>query len=434
VSLKCASVLYALAIVAMPISVASKFLFGLNGVTWVDPSLILSFAAFLALAPHWGDFIWGELRSITLGILFISGVTLVCACSGLLLRPTSSLYVVFREPLRLWLNLCWMLVSSWYLLHRPALVVRMSVVAVFFALCSGVYLHLVVFGVVPAPQLIVSYMRIYFIRQLIWIHGVPVPRMGGLFIEAPPFGLFMFSMMAVLYVARENGLRPRWAGLGLVLAAVGTLFSIADQVFLGGLLWLVVSFSALRRRYKRLIWVIAIAAVVLGAFEVSTIFQKQINAVSGVGVDINGSSIGERAFHFNYGMSLLQAYPAAVGFGIGPGRYGEYVAETGNYPSSVNMQTSEAEILVEWGVIGVLAWGALLALAVAQVWRVHRILGVGLLLGVIAADSFQANWKYESVFLALAALSVRKRSDLVDAPDMIEDALYQGPSAPQLTS
>jgi hypothetical protein len=58
-------------------------------------------------------------------------------------------------------------------------------------------------------------------------------------------------------------------------------------------------------------------------------------------------------------------------------------------------------------VIGLVAWIALLACLAVREWEIHGILGLGLLLGIIIADSFQANWKHEAAFLAIAVLCRR---------------------------
>ena len=63
---------------------------------------------------------------------------------------------------------------------------------------------------------------------------------------------------------------------------------------------------------------------------------------------------------------------------------------------------------MEWGVIGLAVWIALLACVAAREWEIHGILGLGLLLGLIIADSFQANWKHEAAFLAIAVLCRRR--------------------------
>jgi hypothetical protein len=400
-----ATLLYSMAIAAIPIGVASKFILGLTGTTWIDPTLLLALAALLALIPRWGDFLTGGLRLVAIGSGVLFFVSLVCALSGVLLRPPSSLYSALREPIRLWLNLCWLLVSCWFLVYKPRVVLRFSIVAVAFGLAAGFYLYLVALGAAPAPGPVINYTRAYFIRQTIWLNGFPIPRMGGLFFEAPPFGLFMFSMLVVLSFTREKGLHPKWTACGITFAALGTLLSLADQVLLAGTVGLLSSLPHLGKKRPWIAWPLAIiATVTIIAFEFHSISEKGVSSTTGIVTRINGSSVGERSFHFQYGLSLLQAEPAATLFGIGPGRYGEYASETGFFTDTVNVQTSELELLVEWGVIGLAAWVALLACVLVRTWEVHGVLGAGLLLSLILADSFQANWKHEAVFLAIAAL------------------------------
>lgn len=407
-SLRVATMLYALAVVAIPVGVASKFLLGVTGATWIDPTLALAVAALLALVPRWADFLSGDLRLVLAGTALLFSVSLICALSGLLLRPPSSLYLVLREPLRLWLNLCWFLLSSWFLIYRPRVILLCSIIAVVLGLGTGIYLHLAAFGVAPAPSLVVSYSRAYLLRQTLWVNGIPIPRMGGLFFESPPFGLFMFSMLVVLSFTREVSRYRRWTAAALSFAVLGILFSVADQVLLAGAVGLFSWLPNLRQKHPRITWPLAITmTLAICAFEFQSIMVKETSSSTGIVTRINGASVGERSFHIRYGLSLLEAHPAAALFGIGPGRYGEYASETGDFPDTVNIQTSELEILVEWGVAGLAVWIALLACVVARVWQLHGFLGFGLLLGLILADSFQANWKYEAVFLAIAALSTQ---------------------------
>jgi len=409
VSARIATLLYSIAIAAIPISVASKYLLGLTGSTWIDPTLLLALAALLALIPRWGDFLTGDLRMVAIGTAMLFLVSLVCAISGVLLRPPSSLYGALREPIRLWLNLCWFLVSCWFLLYKPRVVLRCSIFAVAFGLGAGVYLYLVALGDAPAPGSVISYTRAYFIRQTIWLNGFPIPRMGGLFFEAPPFGLFMLSMLIVLSFTRENGHHPKWTTCGITFATLGMLLSLADQVLLAGTVGLFSSLPNLGKKRPGIVWPLAIAATVaIFAFEFQSISEKGVSSTTGIVTRINGSSVGERSFHFHYGLSLLQAEPAATLLGIGPGRYGEYASETGLFTDTVNMQTSEVELLVEWGAIGLAAWVALIACVIARAWEVHGVLGLGLVLALILADSFQANWKHEAVFLAIAALCTQR--------------------------
>ena len=422
VSLRVATVLYSIAIVAIPISVASKFLLGMTGTTWIDPTLLLALAALLALFPYWGDFLNGELRPVSIGAAVLFFLSIVCALSGVLLRPPASLYDALREPLRLLLNLCWFLVSCWFLVHRPRVILLGSILAVVFGLGAGIYLHLVAFGMAPAPAAAISYTRAYLLRQTIWFNGIPIPRMGGLFFEAPPFGLFMFSMVVVLLVLREKGLYRRWTFWGIAFGVLGVLFSLADQVLLAATVGLLFSLPRMGKKYPRIAWPLAIVlTIAVCAFEFQSITVKESSATTGIVSRVNGGSVSERSFHINYGLDLLEAHPIASLFGIGPGRYGEYASETGYFSDTVNMQTSELELLVEWGVIGLTVWIALLGCVAARVWEVNGVLGFGLLLGLILADSFQANWKYEAVFLAIGALSMRRS---INAEEMTPALLH----------
>jgi hypothetical protein len=404
-SRKIATSFFLAALALTPVSVGCKFLLGATDSVWIDPSLLLSLVALLFLLPHWEDFLATELRMLTAAAGLLALASLGSAVSGMLLRPPASLYIVFREPLRLWLNLGWLVTCGWFLRYRPRVVLTGAVTAVIFALSAGIYLELSAFRLVPAPVLVASYARSYLARQTLWFEGFPLLRMGSLFFEAPPFGLFMFSMFLVLRRLQHFG--RRWSIAGMSAAALGGLFSLSDQVYLAGA---VGAFSGLptmaKKRPATAILSVGMLMVLLGSYELQTLAVKHASSDTGVVTRINGGSVGERNFHLRYGLRILGAHPAASVFGIGPGRYGEYAAESGNYPDTVTMQTSEMEILVEWGVAGLALWIALFAGFGYRLAQLHGVAGPGLLLALAIADSFQANWKHEAVFLALAALLV----------------------------
>jgi hypothetical protein len=409
--------IFVITLALTPVSVACKFLFGATDSVWIDPSLLLSLLVLILLLPRWQDFLHDSLRPLAAGTALLFLASLGCALSGVILRPPSSLYTVLREPLRLWLNLAWFLVAAWFCRFRPRAVLAGSILAVIFALGAGIYLELAAFHLAPAPALVAAYTRSYLARQTIWFQGFPLPRMGSLFFEAPPFGLFMFSMLVVL--RRMRAFAPSWSGAASLLAGLGVLLSLSDQVLMAGAIGV---FSGLPGRsgvQKRpvMIWGIAILVTILVcAFEFQSLAVKQASSDTGVVTRINGGSVGERDFHIRYGLRLLGTYPAATLLGVGPGRYGEYAADSGNFPNTVNMQTSEMEILVEWGLGGVLVWMVLLGALAGRIQTLHGIAGLGLLLALIIADSFQANWKYEAVFLAIAALAVAPRPEVEVRP------------------
>ncbi len=397
--------LYTVAVIAIPVSVAAKFLLGVEGATWIDPTLLLSVAALLALMPRWADFLMDDLRLAVGGAAMLVLVSLLCAVAGMLMRPPQSLYDGLREPLRLWLNLCFFVVSAWFLLHKPHVVVRAAIAAVILGLAAGIYLHLVAFGMAPASSAVVAYTRSYLLRQTLWWNGFPLPRMGGLFFESPPFGLFMYSMLIVLLCTRSLARYGKWTLVTMSLAVAGMLFSLADQVLLAGSVGLFSALPALGKNRPAVVWPsIVVVSLLIIAFEFQAISDKSTQSNTGIVSRINGSSVGERSFHVHYGLALLQANPKATAFGIGPGRYGEYASETGMFADTVNIQTSELEILVEWGIAGLAVMLVLLACVATRTWELRGVPGIGLLASLILADSFQANWKYEAVFLAIAAL------------------------------
>jgi hypothetical protein len=397
-----------------PVSVACKFLLGATDALWIDPSLLLSLLVLLLLLPRWQDFLHDSLRPLVAGAALLVLASLGCALSGAILRPPASLYTVLREPLRLWLNLAWFITAAWFCRFRPRAVLVGSILAVIFALGAGIYLELAAFHFAPAPALVAAYTRSYMARQTIWFQGFPVPRMGSLFFEAPPFGLFMFSMLVVLRRMRafSPAFLPGLTGAASFLAGLGVLLSLSDQVLMAGAIGVFSGLPGKTGVPKRpaMMWGLALLVTVLiCAFEFQSLVGKQASSDTGVVSRINGSSVGERNFHLRYGLHLLGAYPAATLLGVGPGRYGEYAADIGTFPNTVNMQTSEMEILVEWGLGGVVVWMFLLGALAGRIQSLHGIAGLGLLLALIIADSFQANWKYEGIFLAIAALAVAPR-------------------------
>jgi hypothetical protein len=406
-SRRLATLFFVGALVLTPVSVACKFLLGATNAVWIDPSLLLSMVALLALLPRWEDFLDDELRLLVAGAAVLFLASLCSVVSGTLLRPPSSLYSVFREPLRLWLNLGWFLTCAWFLKHQPRTVFIGAVIAVMFGLSAGIYLELAAFNLAPAPALAVSYARTYLARQTLWFHGFPLLRMGSLFFEAPPFGLFMFSMVVVLHRLRKSVSSGIWSRVGLTAAALGALFSLSDQVLFAGAVGVFSGLPQLAKKRPTTTWLLAIViTIVVCAFEFQSIDIKQASSTTGVVTRINGGSVAERSFHLRYGWQILGAHPAATLFGIGPGRYGEYAAESGDFPDTVNMQTSEMEILVEWGVAGLATWLVLLGGLALRAAQLHGLLGLGLVVALVIADSFQANWKHEAMFLAVAALSI----------------------------
>lgn len=404
--MKLAHILFGTAVVLMPVSYATKSLLGLDDALWVDPSLVLASLAFLLLLPKWGDFLSEPLRPVFLCSFAISLVVIPAILSGLFLKPTPLIYNIFREPLRLWLILLWFNTSCWFLQENPRLVFRCTAIAVILALFSGLYLYAVVPGWVPANTVTSMYARLYFIRQAIWIDDFPIPRMGGLFIEAPPFGLFMFSAAIVLLIAKRSGRRSSLFSWALWFALLGTLLSLTDQVLLGAAVGLGLALPFLLPRQRWYFWPVLLFALAIPAGLIinSAVLKTRQFAGTPSTIYINGSSVGERTFHTRYALSMLTNDERATLFGFGPGRYGEYASESGYFPETVTMQFSALEILCEWGIAGFTLLGACCVLLFLTLFNKQGLFSAGLFLGLLLANSFQANWKWEGVFLAIAAL------------------------------
>src|SRR5437016_11935090 len=185
--IKLSRFLYALALLTMPLSYATRDLLGVVGITWVDPTLILGLAAFLLVGaptkektPLW-----------LIGFAFLSafiGMFLMRASPD---REKDSLYVYYVEPIRLTLNIIWFWVSIRFLILDRKFVLRWLAICVAWEFSIACYLYLAFFDLVPVPEAVRLYLEIYKTRQALSWGDLTIYRMAGTFIESPHFGLFM---------------------------------------------------------------------------------------------------------------------------------------------------------------------------------------------------------------------------------------------------
>ncbi len=419
--MKVASFFYALALLTLGAGPATKVFFGGAGMVWIDPPLIFSILALVALLPYLNrnnTMLWRQIAGPLAALVLVCGLS---ALSGFALLPIDRLYNALREPLRFVLMLVWFATSCWFLEQRREMVFRYAAAGALLGLLSGLYVYSAAMRLLPAPIALVAYAQQYWVRQAFWVGNVPLPRMGGLFIEAPPFGLFMLGLLVLFLIALRSGAKNKVTIVGLAAALVGAIASLADQVMIAVVVCLAVSVLSLKMRSR---WLRpTVLAMAFCLFAMAAVLSLRTKLIVGPEIGaanvIYGNSVGERNFHARYGISLLGREPAATVFGIGPGRYGEYVAQTGLFPDTVTMQYTAPEILVEWGIAGLAVWLALLAMLGVRAWKTHRFAGLGLLAALLIADSFQANWKSESVFLAVAAFCVltdKARAGFNEAP------------------
>ena len=118
---------------------------------------------------------------------------------------------------------------------------------------------------------------------------------------------------------------------------------------------------------------LAVATLAICVFLFHSLSVKNISSTTDMVTEINGGSV-EREVFISAMESLCSRPIRKHSLWLGPGTLWRVASETGFYPDSVNIQISELEILVEWGVIGLAAWIALLACVAGRAWEVHGVL------------------------------------------------------------
>jgi hypothetical protein len=398
--------LYALALVAMPLSYALKELFGLYGVAWVDPTLILGLLVFLLTgfpmkekAPLW------VLISAFLSALI--GILLMIPSAD---REKSATYVVFVEPVRLGLSMIWFWVSIRFFKSDKQFVLRWLVACVAWEFSVACYLYFAFYDLVPVPEVVKPFLEVYKTKQALFWGDLAIYRMAGTFIESPPFGLFMLSCFVIFALAlisssyREDRRFRKWLLVGAICAFLGSLGSLSDQTIVALLilgLTLALVRTSRNKAARTVLWSSLILVLALYSATALVAKWKGESVYSG---DPIGTSIGERTFHTRYALGLFIEQPVSLITGIGPGRYGDYAVRTGYFPSTVAPQVTIIEWAVEYGFLGLLLIGLWLFRVGSRAVLGFGIVGGGALAALLTANMFQANWKWESWFLALAFL------------------------------
>jgi hypothetical protein len=431
-----ARLLYACALLAMPLSYAVKLMFGWTDVVWIDATLVLASLAFLLTG-------WRVEDRVGLWVLIFAFVS---AFAGARLVPSSMcagkspLYVEYAEPTRLALGLLWFWVSVRFFRKDAAFVLRWLAVSILLQFAVASYLYAATYGLAPVPAAVGAYLQDYASRQNVLLAGTRLLRMGGTFMESPPFGLFMFSGLVVLILALDTVKRARNPKLlllvkaALVASLLGSIASLSDEIILAlTVLGFAIVFARARRTagLTRLVWATcALAAAFYGGYHLVRRWHFESFSFTSP----QGEGIGERTFHIHYGMSLLSARPLAAVAGIGPGRYGTYAVTTGMFPCTVTPQVTPLAWLVEYGVVGCMLFGAWLFAIAHRGFAAHRFTALAALAGLLIADMFQSTWAWEAWFLALAFLyagrgcEVANRRLIETASDRQPEAAYRRPA------
>lgn len=404
--IKLARWLYGLALLVMPMSYALKDAFGLEGIPWVDPTLILGLFVFFLIG----------LRVMEKTSLWLIGLAFLSAFVGILLlraspdRGKNPLNIYYVEPIRLGLNIIWFWVSIAFLKLDRKFVLRWLTICVGWELFLASYLYSAFYDLVPVPDIVKLYLEFYKTRQVVFWGDIPIYRMAGTFFESPLFGLFMFSCFVIFAltlsssVDKNDRIFRQCVIAGAIFSFLGTIASISDQTLIGlltlGLTYTFVG-SGSSRTAQKLLWSIAVLGLIIYVFNAESTRLKSDFSYTGNPI---GTSIGERSFHARYGLGLFIEKPISVITGIGPGRYGDYAVRTGYFPSTVTPQVTVIDWAVEYGFLGLLLIGVWLYKIGSRAVLGYGIVGAGALAALLMANMFQANWLWEAWFLALAFL------------------------------
>jgi hypothetical protein len=407
------------ALVLSPVSVVIKLVYSLP-FPWIDPTLILGAAA--ALLPPWplppAD---RRLRGVAvcavlfLGTYWLSATLSVAAAQFPGAEP-------FREPVRtaLGILLCVGCVRVWTkgsALQRAAVVLGwVAVVEVLLAvyLLAGLALNL------PMPAQWRSYQEIYWFRQAFYAGKIVWPRLGGTFVEAPPFGLYVLGAIIMLSFARRTTPRDsppmpgRWMDAILWLGLAG---SLSSQVLIGAMLWglLLAGFDLYVRRQPTL-WHVVGVVVLLTLFS-GGVYKKYLESKRPQ-PEI-GSSVGERRAHTTRAWRTFLSHPI---LGVGPGQYGEVAMRESFslYDVRVSPQFVPAELLADSGALGFGTAVLLVASILFALLRSGNYSAVSAAAGLLVADGFQANWRWPMLFIAIAVLLVVSTSQTSGEQDIPE--------------
>ncbi len=195
--------LFFAALMLSPLSYTIKIVYDLR-VTWVDPTLVLGAAA--AMLPPWS---WGgvdpQLRKLAVtAFLFLGTYWLAATVAAAEWRYPDN--EVYREPTRTALAalLC---VACIRVVRRPSALCRTASVLGWVAVVEVVIAVYLLVGWalgLPLPSAWRAYQELYWARQSIYAGMFVWPRLGGTFIEAPPFGLYVLGALVVLRLARRS--------------------------------------------------------------------------------------------------------------------------------------------------------------------------------------------------------------------------------------
>jgi len=394
--------LFALAILSLPLSYSVKFMLGWNEVTWVAPSLIIALLLTLFL----------RIKQSANFLLLIAAALTSAFFGSIILKAfgiSFSLYDTLRDPVKLILNVNFFAVCFRFFMKEREFAIKWVSISVICQFIVGVLFMLSAYDVIELPVNIQEFTKGYRARQVLWLSDtVGIMRMGGSFIEAPPFGLFMLASVVILYLEKIRHNRSRWVKRGLFFATLGVLCSLSTQILLA---FFVIAAGEVYRLQKKTGKEILLVVGILFLFCVFPIkaihsLQEKMSEENPGGHGLGGS-VGERTFHIQNYFSMIKENPQMIPFGIGMGQYGKYTASVHeNLKDTITPQVLPIDWLSGFGLVGTSIMLVILLNIGKRVRRAYNFLGLLSFVGLLLANMFQSSWLWEAWFMALAYMNI----------------------------
>jgi uncharacterized membrane protein len=409
---------FRLAIFFIPASYAIKFFIGLPDIIWLDPCLFIGVIAALFYIVEAKKIPSSKIIGVGLllvTVYFLSSFANTVSAPIWFPKEAFKVQLMLAEPVKLFLNIIFFVLTFIYAQdaeRRVRMAYWLGWSAVFQCVIA-LYLVATTYLPLPLPSSVADYMQDYALRQVLWFGDLRITRLGGTFIESPPFGLYMFSVFLItLYEAFQQ--QSKLFYFFALTALLGALGSLSTQVVGGIAIWGAVAIlGLLNLKPKSLTRWLRNGSIILGAFlalvPILFYFAYAVSLrVSMVERYLNNperlyaSSFGERFFHFFNVLDVVTLNPLNLFLGVGS-RYGFYVHHRFDiYPVTTTPQIAPIDVLSASGLIGLALFILWLFLMLKPLLFLPRLQGLAVWAGLLAAVSTQATWKWTAFFFALA--------------------------------
>lgn len=367
---KCIYISNILIVFSIPFTYALKDIFPMiSGITWIDPAyciMLLTLPYLLIDKLFRKVFIFSGISKVSYLFIVFTFISSIIAK----LTVDTSVYNVFREPIKLSLFVILLLfIYSGFIRLGPKhakksidyivkFLVIIALVEVVISLISSLLIILKIPFIYEIPLLKYwfLYVKEFIERQSFWLaQGIQVPRIGGTFIESPVLGLFLVSIYFLTYYSCiKNYFWVR------IIIAIGIVFTFSTQIYIGFFVaYILINSSHLSSlfRFKTIKKHIFVSVFLLILFLVLNLTPKLVTETIKMHTNENEKhgSIVERKNHLINSLSFFSRSATTIIFGIGPGRYGDYLNINDPFwPSTTTIQIFPVEILSETGIVGLI--------------------------------------------------------------------------------